>query len=101
MKDNACINVVSEVCESSFLFEQLTASLKLLPITLICLLLFSKLDLQVIYEIEYSGTSGIQSASVQFKISNISVNSRSSLQQRFTMHFWVSIPFLLGVLPCL
>ncbi|XP_077640895.1 tectonic-3 isoform X3 [Lonchura striata] len=54
MKDNACINVVSEV----------------------------------IYEIEYSGTSGIQSASVQFKVSNISVNSRSSLQQRFTMHFW-------------
>ncbi|XP_064572689.1 tectonic-3 isoform X2 [Zonotrichia leucophrys gambelii] len=54
MKDNTCINVVSEV----------------------------------IYEIEYSGTSGIQSVSVQFKVSNISVNSRSSLQQHFTMHFW-------------
>ncbi|XP_015489212.1 tectonic-3 isoform X2 [Parus major] len=54
MKDNTCINVVSEV----------------------------------IYDIEYSGTSGIQSVSVQFKVSNISGNSRSSLQQRFTMHFW-------------
>ncbi|XP_059708260.1 tectonic-3 isoform X1 [Haemorhous mexicanus] len=54
VKDNTCINVVSEV----------------------------------IYEIEYSGTSGIQSVSVQFKVSNISVNSRSSLQQHFTMHFW-------------
>uniref|UniRef100_A0A8C5JB63 Tectonic family member 3 n=1 Tax=Junco hyemalis TaxID=40217 RepID=A0A8C5JB63_JUNHY len=67
MKDNTCINVVSEV----------------------------------IYEIEYSGTSGIQSVSVQFKVSNISVNSRSSLQQHFTMHFWVSISILLGILPSL
>uniref|UniRef100_A0A8C9N482 Tectonic family member 3 n=1 Tax=Serinus canaria TaxID=9135 RepID=A0A8C9N482_SERCA len=67
MKDNTCINVVSEV----------------------------------IYEIEYSGTSGIHSVSVQFKVSNISVNSRSSLQQHFTMHFWVSIPILPGILPCL
>ncbi|XP_050193215.1 tectonic-3 isoform X3 [Myiozetetes cayanensis] len=54
MRDNTCINVVSEV----------------------------------IYEIEYSGTSGIQSVSVQFKVSNISGNSGSSLQQRFTLHFW-------------
>ncbi|XP_068054501.1 tectonic-3 isoform X4 [Anomalospiza imberbis] len=43
---------------------------------------------EVIYEIEYSGTSGIQSVSVQFKVSNISANSSSSLQQHFTMHFW-------------
>ncbi|XP_041875591.1 delta-1-pyrroline-5-carboxylate synthase isoform X3 [Corvus kubaryi] len=43
---------------------------------------------EVIYEIEYSGTSGIQSVSVRFKVSNISGNSRSSLQQHFTMHFW-------------
>ncbi|XP_039587296.1 tectonic-3 isoform X4 [Passer montanus] len=43
---------------------------------------------EVIYEIEYSGTSGIQSVSVQFKVSNISVNSGSFLQQHFTMHFW-------------
>uniref|UniRef100_A0A8C9UDW1 Tectonic family member 3 n=1 Tax=Serinus canaria TaxID=9135 RepID=A0A8C9UDW1_SERCA len=71
------------------------------PVTLLCLLLFSKLDFQVIYEIEYSGTSGIHSVSVQFKVSNISVNSRSSLQQHFTMHFWVSIPILPGILPCL
>uniref|UniRef100_A0A8C5X5D5 Tectonic family member 3 n=1 Tax=Malurus cyaneus samueli TaxID=2593467 RepID=A0A8C5X5D5_9PASS len=43
---------------------------------------------EVIYEIEYSGTSGIQSVSVRFKVSNISGNSTSSLQQHFTMHFW-------------
>ncbi|NWW58993.1 TECT3 protein, partial [Ifrita kowaldi] len=54
--------------------------------------------MKVIYEIEYSGTSGIQSVSVQFKVSNISGNSRSSLQQHFTMHFWVSIPILPGIL---
>ncbi|NXY22853.1 TECT3 protein, partial [Atrichornis clamosus] len=53
----------------------------------------------VIYEIEYSGTSGIQSVSVQFKVSNISGNSRSSLQQHFTLHFWVSIRILPGILP--
>ncbi|NWT28231.1 TECT3 protein, partial [Cardinalis cardinalis] len=58
-------------------------------------------SMKVIYEIEYSGTSGIQSVSVQFKVSNISANSRSSLQQHFTMHFWVSIPILLGILPSL
>ncbi|NWY18061.1 TECT3 protein, partial [Aphelocoma coerulescens] len=58
-------------------------------------------NLSVIYEIEYSGTSGIQSVSVRFKVSNISGNSRSSLQQHFTMHFWVSIPILPGILPSL
>ncbi|NXD29674.1 TECT3 protein, partial [Spelaeornis formosus] len=58
-------------------------------------------SMKVIYEIEYSGTSGIQSISVQFKVCNISGNSSSSLQQRFTMHFWVSIPILLGILPSL
>ncbi|NWT73533.1 TECT3 protein, partial [Prunella himalayana] len=56
-------------------------------------------SMKVIYEIEYSGTSGIQSVSVQFKVSNISLNSRSSLQQHFTMHFWVSIPILPRILP--
>ncbi|NXC98020.1 TECT3 protein, partial [Certhia familiaris] len=58
-------------------------------------------SMKVIYEIEYSGTSGIQSVSVQFKVSNISGNSRSSLQQHFTMHFWVSITILPGILPSL
>ncbi|NXM84679.1 TECT3 protein, partial [Oenanthe oenanthe] len=58
-------------------------------------------SMKVIYEIEYSGTSGIQSVSVQFKVSNISGNSRSSLQQHFTVHFWVSIPILPGILPSL
>ncbi|KAM6204012.1 tectonic-3 isoform 2-T2 [Sarcoramphus papa] len=43
---------------------------------------------EVIYEIEFSGTRGIQSVSVQFKVSNISGNSGSSLQQHFTFHFW-------------
>ncbi|XP_074731716.1 delta-1-pyrroline-5-carboxylate synthase isoform X5 [Strix uralensis] len=43
---------------------------------------------EVIYEIEFSGTHGIQSVSVQFKVSNISGNSGSSLQQHFTLRFW-------------
>uniref|UniRef100_A0A672TFR0 Tectonic family member 3 n=1 Tax=Strigops habroptila TaxID=2489341 RepID=A0A672TFR0_STRHB len=49
---------------------------------------------EVIYEIEFSGTHGIQSVSVWFKVSNISGNSGSALQQRFTLHFWVSAPIL-------
>ncbi|XP_075790547.1 tectonic-3 isoform X3 [Pelodiscus sinensis] len=40
---------------------------------------------EVIYEIEFNGTHGIQSVSVQFKVTNV---SGSSLQQRFTLHFW-------------
>ncbi|KAM7048226.1 tectonic-3 isoform 1-T1 [Acridotheres tristis] len=47
---------------------------------------------EVVYEIEYSGTSGIQSVSVQFQVSNISGDSRSSLQQHFTVHFWTRTP---------
>ncbi|GAB0191892.1 delta-1-pyrroline-5-carboxylate synthase [Grus japonensis] len=43
---------------------------------------------EVIYEIEFSGTHGIQSVSVRFKVTSISGNSGSSLQQRFTLHFW-------------
>ncbi|XP_075011429.1 tectonic-3 isoform X1 [Calonectris borealis] len=43
---------------------------------------------EVIYEIEFSGTRGIQSVSVRFRVSNISGNSGSSLQQHFTLHFW-------------
>ncbi|NXE84264.1 TECT3 protein, partial [Cochlearius cochlearius] len=58
-------------------------------------------SMKVIYEIEFSGTHGIQSVSVQFKVSNISENSGSSLQQRFTLHFWVSAPILPGLLPSL
>ncbi|NXC30278.1 TECT3 protein, partial [Campylorhamphus procurvoides] len=53
-------------------------------------------SMKVIYEVEYSGTSGIQSVSVQFKVSNISGNFGSSLQQHFTLHFWVSAPSSLG-----
>ncbi|NWU77385.1 TECT3 protein, partial [Onychorhynchus coronatus] len=53
----------------------------------------------VIYEIEYSGTSGIQSVSVQFKVSNISGNFGSSLQQHFTLRFWVSAPTPSRMLP--
>ncbi|NWI02103.1 TECT3 protein, partial [Tichodroma muraria] len=58
-------------------------------------------SMKVIYEIEYSGTRGIQSVSVRFKVNNISGNSRSSLQQHFTIHFWVSISILPGILPSL
>ncbi|NXN33494.1 TECT3 protein, partial [Nycticryphes semicollaris] len=47
-------------------------------------------SMQVIYEIEFSGTHGIRSVSAHFKVSNISGNSGSSLQQRFILHFWVS-----------
>ncbi|KGL99399.1 Tectonic-3, partial [Charadrius vociferus] len=45
-------------------------------------------SMKVIYEIEFSSTHGIQSVSVRFKVSNFSGNSGSSLQQRFTLHFW-------------
>ncbi|KFQ45825.1 Tectonic-3, partial [Nestor notabilis] len=45
-------------------------------------------SMKVIYEIEFSGTHGIQGVSVWFKVSNISGNSGSTLQQRFTFHFW-------------
>ncbi|NWI66809.1 TECT3 protein, partial [Todus mexicanus] len=55
-------------------------------------------SMKVIYEIEFSGTHGIQSVSVQFKVSNISGNTGSSLQQRFTLHFWVSVPICPGLL---
>ncbi|NXF35491.1 TECT3 protein, partial [Nyctibius bracteatus] len=58
-------------------------------------------SMKVIYEIEFSGTRGIQSVSVQFKVSNVSGNSGSSLQQHFTLHFWVSASILPGLLPSL
>ncbi|NXL43997.1 TECT3 protein, partial [Podilymbus podiceps] len=58
-------------------------------------------SMKVIYEIEFSGTHGIQSVSVRFKVSNISGNSGSSLQQHFTLRFWVSAPVLPGLLPSL
>ncbi|NXK79272.1 TECT3 protein, partial [Amazona guildingii] len=58
-------------------------------------------SMKVIYEIEFSGTHGIQSVSVWFKMSNISGNSGSALQQRFTLHFWVSAPILPRLLPSL
>ncbi|XP_074855489.1 tectonic-3 isoform X1 [Carettochelys insculpta] len=41
---------------------------------------------EVIYEIEFNGTYGIQNISVQLKVSSVSGNS---LQQQFTLHFWV------------
>ncbi|XP_054238276.1 tectonic-3 [Indicator indicator] len=51
---------------------------------------------EVIYGIEFSGTHGIQSVSVQFKVSNISGNSGSSLQQQFTLYFWTrTLPHML------
>ncbi|NXH11642.1 TECT3 protein, partial [Bucco capensis] len=56
-------------------------------------------SMKVIYEIEFNGTHGIQSVSVWFKVSNISGTSGSSLQQRFTLHFWVSAPIVPGLFP--
>ncbi|OXB55340.1 hypothetical protein ASZ78_015180, partial [Callipepla squamata] len=52
---------------------------------------------EVIYEIEFNGTHGIQSVSVQFKVTGISGNSGFSLQQHFTLHFWVSVPVFPGL----
>ncbi|XP_044878969.1 tectonic-3 isoform X3 [Mauremys mutica] len=42
---------------------------------------------EVIYEIEFNGTHGIQNVSVQLKVTSVSGNS---LQQRFTLQFWQS-----------
>ncbi|NXY81550.1 TECT3 protein, partial [Alcedo cyanopectus] len=56
-------------------------------------------DFQVIYEIEFSATRGIQSVSVRFKVSNISGSPGSTLQQHFTLHFWVSTKTLSHTLP--
>ncbi|NXO60395.1 TECT3 protein, partial [Aramus guarauna] len=58
-------------------------------------------SMKVIYEIEFSGTHGIQSVSVRFKVTSISGNSASSLQQHFTLHFWVGAPILPWLLPSL
>ncbi|XP_025971689.2 tectonic-3 [Dromaius novaehollandiae] len=43
---------------------------------------------EVVYEIEFNSTHGIQSVSVQFKVTSITGDSGSSLQQHFTLHFW-------------
>ncbi|XP_042719508.1 tectonic-3 [Lagopus leucura] len=43
---------------------------------------------EVIYEIEFNGTHGIQSVSVRFKVTSISGSSGFSLQQHFTLRFW-------------
>uniref|UniRef100_A0A8C2SV09 Tectonic family member 3 n=1 Tax=Coturnix japonica TaxID=93934 RepID=A0A8C2SV09_COTJA len=43
---------------------------------------------EVMYEIEFNGTHGIQSVSVRFKVTSIAGSSVLSLQQRFTVRFW-------------
>ncbi|NXD14922.1 TECT3 protein, partial [Nothocercus nigrocapillus] len=53
---------------------------------------FTVLKVNVVYEIEFNSTHGIQNVSVQFKVTSISGNSGSSLQQHFSLHFWVSVP---------
>ncbi|EOB01278.1 Tectonic-3, partial [Anas platyrhynchos] len=58
-------------------------------------------SMKVTYEIEFNGTHGIQSVSVRFKVTNISGNSGVSLQQHFTLHFWVSAPIHPELLPSL
>ncbi|NWI56218.1 TECT3 protein, partial [Calyptomena viridis] len=94
-KSTSCTRIFANLTESCMTDPALDAAsyyrdftvLKWLPS-----LITSELDFQVIYELEYSGTSGIRSVSVQFKVSNISGNSGSSLQQHFTLRFWVSAP---------
>ncbi|NXE54317.1 TECT3 protein, partial [Casuarius casuarius] len=54
-------------------------------------------SMQVVYEIEFNSTHGIQSVSVQFNVTSITGDSGSSLQQHFTLHFWVSAPIFLGL----
>ncbi|NXA34601.1 TECT3 protein, partial [Eudromia elegans] len=51
-----------------------------------------KVNVFVVYEIEFNSTHGIQNVSVQFKVASIPGNSGSSLQQHFTLRFWVSAP---------
>ncbi|XP_061492340.1 tectonic-3 isoform X2 [Rhineura floridana] len=46
---------------------------------------------EVIYAVEFNGIHGIQKVSVQFKVDTISGNPRSTLQQRFSLHFWITI----------
>ncbi|KAM8806050.1 tectonic-3 [Eudromia elegans] len=43
---------------------------------------------EVVYEIEFNSTHGIQNVSVQFKVASIPGNSGSALQQHFTLRFW-------------
>uniref|UniRef100_A0A8C2SXW8 Tectonic family member 3 n=1 Tax=Coturnix japonica TaxID=93934 RepID=A0A8C2SXW8_COTJA len=54
---------------------------------------------EVMYEIEFNGTHGIQSVSVRFKVTSIAGSSVLSLQQRFTVRFWVSTRMLPHMLP--
>ncbi|NXC45006.1 TECT3 protein, partial [Penelope pileata] len=54
-------------------------------------------SMKVIYEIEFSGTHGIQSVSVRFKVTSVSGNSGFSLQQHFTLRFWVSVSIFPGL----
>ncbi|NXF11262.1 TECT3 protein, partial [Smithornis capensis] len=106
-KSTRCTRIFANLTESCMTEPALDAASYYRDFTVLKLkviglsLIFSELDFQVIYEIEYSGTSGIQSVSVQFKVSNISGTSRSSLQQHFTLQFWVSAPVLPGLLPSL
>uniref|UniRef100_A0A8C2SW81 Tectonic family member 3 n=1 Tax=Coturnix japonica TaxID=93934 RepID=A0A8C2SW81_COTJA len=53
---------------------------------------------EVMYEIEFNGTHGIQSVSVRFKVTSIAGSSVLSLQQRFTVRFWVSVHVLPGLM---
>ncbi|XP_060097878.1 tectonic-3 [Heteronotia binoei] len=47
---------------------------------------------EVIYAVEFNGIHGIQNISVQFKVGNIYGNTRSILQQRFSLTFWNKSP---------
>ncbi|KAF7253375.1 Tectonic-3, partial [Varanus komodoensis] len=47
---------------------------------------------EVVYQVEFNGTHGIQKVSVQFKLVSISGNPGVTLQQHFSLHFGSRIP---------
>ncbi|NXS10623.1 TECT3 protein, partial [Neodrepanis coruscans] len=91
-KSTSCARIFANLTESCVTDPALDASSYYRDFTVLKVPINGTIvqSMKVIYEIEYSGTSGIQSVSVQFKVSNISGNPGSSLQQHFTLHFWVS-----------
>ncbi|NXA03267.1 TECT3 protein, partial [Sapayoa aenigma] len=98
-KSTSCIRIFANLTESCMTDHALDAASYYQGFTVLKVPVNGTIvqSMKVTYEIEYSGTSGIQSVSVRFKVSNISGNSGSSLQQRFTLHFWVSAPNLRGL----
>ncbi|NWR70579.1 TECT3 protein, partial [Centropus unirufus] len=89
-KSTSCIRILTNLSQSCLSDPALDAAsyyrdFTVLKVPVVFLPFAQRL---VIYEIEFSGTRGIQNVSVRFKVSNISGNPGSSLQQHFTVHFW-------------